>query len=508
MEPSLYAGFLLAWTIVYVAASAYCGWLARRPKGNSGNALLGVMFGALAIASAATATSMLTPEREEDFLLRAAHAAQMMTPVLLVHFAHAEERRPRMAQVLVLGYAVSGLLSIGALTGAFDVPLIGGTHFSIASGVGKAASVVFAVGVCCAAYSLGRVQSRIGITPFLGACLLAVTAVYDCVTALVSALRPSVSLAGFAAFTLTLFVGQAVRLAERREHLVAKTAELSKKSRSLGKSFRELRARQDELVRKEQLAAIGELSAVIAHEVRNPLAIMSNAVSTLRRANLDDDARATLLTILSEESARLNQLVGDLLHYAKPLTVERQSVNLFDLVKRAVTAVDDKPNVLLHLTQQDAVPRVGGDPLLLRQVLDNLVNNACQAMSSGGTLTVELARVEDETDASAPPQAVGAELVIRDTGEGMDTVVRSRALDPFFTTRPSGTGLGLAIVARVIDAHGGRLTIRSELGAGTEVRVFLPIDGEEPAPRLGQRLLPPVIEPFSHPESSRKKEAS
>ncbi|MBL8741801.1 MAG: hypothetical protein JNK04_11925, partial [Myxococcales bacterium] len=132
----------------------------------------------------------------------------------------------------------------------------------------------------------------------------------------------------------------------------------------------------------------------------------------------------------------------------------------------------------------------------IRQALDNVINNALQAMGGGGTLHIELLRSEEPA---------GVELVMRDTGEGMDTVVRKRALDPFFTTRPAGTGLGLAIVARVIDAHGGTLTIHSERGAGTEVRLLLPTSQKE-APRLGRGLLPPVVQPFA--SRSQKKEAS
>jgi signal transduction histidine kinase len=104
---------------------------------------------------------------------------------------------------------------------------------------------------------------------------------------------------------------------------------------------------------------------------------------------------------------------------------------------------------------------------LLRQVFDNLIDNACQAMGGGGTLTVRIRASQDEG-------VDGLAVDIIDTGEGMDTQVRSRALDPFFTTRPSGTGLGLAIVDRIVEAHGGNLRIESHTGEGTTVTVFLP----------------------------------
>jgi signal transduction histidine kinase len=220
-------------------------------------------------------------------------------------------------------------------------------------------------------------------------------------------------------------------------------------------------------VRKEQLAAVGELSAVVAHEVRNPLAIISNAVATLKRSGVGEEDRQTLLGILDEETTRLNRLVGDLLRYARPISLERQLVSLRDLVERGTALARGKIGVDLDVVQPEPTEKIWADPNLLRQVIENLVDNAIQAMSSGGALTVTLVNAEWEG-------VRGVELQIQDTGEGMDTEVRSRALDPFFTTRPSGTGLGLAIVARIVDAHGGSLRIKSARGAGTVMHVFLP----------------------------------
>jgi len=498
-----YAGFLVAWTLIYVSAACYCAWATRRPRSEPGTAQLAALFAFLAITSGAMAGALVLEPDASDFMLRLSHAAVMPTPIILVHFARAEGSDITKRRALLGAYAGSAILAAIALTGAFDGSPMTPHAFEASTRAGKLAAIILTSAVFVAAYALGRAIPRsksIGAGPFVGACLLSGTAVYDAITAVAGAGRPALLPAGFAAFTLALFIDLILRLARRREHLIEKTAELSRRSRTLTKSFRELRAKKDELVRKEQLAAIGELSAVIAHEVRNPLAIMSNAVATLRRANVDEEARETLLGILSEEGARLNQLVGDLLHYAKPLAIERQSVSLMELVKKALGQASDKPNIVVRVSQGEHVPSIGGDPLLLRQAIDNLVNNALQAMGNGGTLAVELHASSSGTR--------GAELVLRDTGEGMDTVVRKRALDPFFTTRPSGTGLGLAIVARVIDAHGGELTIRSERGAGTEVRVFLPCDEETVRARTPRRITQPVIEPFPADDGSRKREAS
>ncbi|MFO0762635.1 MAG: ATP-binding protein, partial [Byssovorax sp.] len=227
----------------------------------------------------------------------------------------------------------------------------------------------------------------------------------------------------------------------------------------------------DELVRKEQLAAVGELAAVIAHEVRNPLAIIANAVATLRRPQIQAGDRETLLQILDEETERLNRLVGDLLRYARPVTLQRQLLSLRDIAERAMVLAQGHDHVAVELVEDGPLEKILADGNLLRQVFENLITNALQAMSSGGILTVRLQNLEQDG-------LRGVEAQIQDTGEGMDTQVRNRALDPFFTTRPAGTGLGLAIVARIIDAHGGQLRIKSAAGAGTIMHVFLPIAGE------------------------------
>jgi signal transduction histidine kinase len=238
---------------------------------------------------------------------------------------------------------------------------------------------------------------------------------------------------------------------------------------------------------------------VVAHEVRNPLAIISNAVATLRRDGVPDDDRATLLTILDEETSRLNRLVGDLLRYARPIALERQLVSLREIVERGLSLADNRVDLSVELHEPEPTARIWADAGLVRQVFDNLIDNAIQAMSSGGVLTVTLVNLELDG-------ARGVEVQIQDTGEGMDTEVRARALDPFFTTRPSGTGLGLAIVARIVDAHGGVLRIKSKAGSGTVMHVFLPLSSEAPEPRRPRSDRPD--RPSSVPPLPRDLEAA
>jgi signal transduction histidine kinase len=255
---------------------------------------------------------------------------------------------------------------------------------------------------------------------------------------------------------------------------------LRERSRELRRSHGELRSTQLELVRKEQLAVVGELAAVIAHEVRNPLAIVANAVAGLKKQGVSREDQTTLLAILDEEVERLNRLVTDLLGYARPLSLQRTQLAVDDLVDRALGLARGQAGVMVSVDRQAADARVWADANHLRQVFDNLIDNAVQAMEGQGQLTVRLRTVTIEG-------LDGLAVDVVDTGEGMDTMVRKRAKDPFFTTRPSGTGLGLAIVDRIIEAHGGRFLIESRAGEGTTATVFLPFGRSSEPPQISSR---------------------
>ena len=274
------------------------------------------------------------------------------------------------------------------------------------------------------------------------------------------------------AAALIFLTGAIVALLVRSRRLAAERAsaerQIAELERRLAAAETAQEAAESAAIEKEQLAAIGELSAMIAHEIRNPLTIIGNAVTTLRRRETTPEDRATLFGILEEEAGRLNRLMNDLLSYARPVSLELQPVELREVIERALSLVPAGGGVDVELIEPEPVGEVLADPNLLRQVFENLVTNAAQAMShEGGTLTVRIER-------SAAGQPSGVTVLVEDTGEGMDTSVRDRALLPFFTTRPSGTGLGLAIVARFVRAHGGKLELKSAAGTGTTVRVFLP----------------------------------
>lgn len=500
MALSLYAGFLLSWAMLYVGAAAFSGWAGRRPLAQSGLARLVLVCVVLALSTATDGLSLLTSGRVAQTFGYVAEATALPVPLLFVEFFRA--RHPKR---LVRGAASWAEVTLVAATaGGALVAAIAAPAWS--SRLSLAGELVLAVSVLLTVLRIGRIAKRdraLGPSAFVGGLLLAVFAIYDAIVGLSHVNHMRLIHLGFALFAVAFFAGQIARIELLREDLMKEKQSLRAKSDRVTGAFRDLRVRQDELVRKEQLAAVGELAAVIAHEVRNPLAIIKNAVSSLRRRPEDASQTATLCAILDEESTRLNRIVGDLLHYAKPVSVTLQNVDVVDVVERAVSLMREEPRVELDLEVERGLPPIIGDAVLVRQAIDNVLHNAVQAMGSGGCITVGVRGRRSTPD--------GVEVTIRDNGEGMDTVVRRRALDPFFTTRPTGTGLGLAIVARVVEAHGGQLTILSERGAGTEVRIFLPRSSEESESHVRPRMLP-TIEPFrsssrpdaEEPPSSRR----
>jgi two-component system sensor histidine kinase PilS (NtrC family) len=223
---------------------------------------------------------------------------------------------------------------------------------------------------------------------------------------------------------------------------------------------------EEELRRSERLGAIGQLAAGLAHEIRNPLASLSGAIELLAADLPTGDRNSqTLAQIVKRETQRLNRLVTDFLTYARPGPGRSEPVPLralFDEI-RALLAKDEDCGVDLDIDIA-ADLRALGNPDQLRQVFWNLVLNAAQSEPADSVVQVR-ARL------SADPPEI--EISVADRGCGIPREKLDRIFEPFFTTKPKGTGLGLATVHRVVEAHGGRITVASERGKGTTVRVFL-----------------------------------
>jgi two-component system sensor histidine kinase PilS (NtrC family) len=218
---------------------------------------------------------------------------------------------------------------------------------------------------------------------------------------------------------------------------------------------------------RDRMAAVGEMAARMAHEIKNPLASISGSAQVLSSLGGLDTTGHRLLNILVDESRRLSKILDEFLDYTRPHQATHKPCNIaamlrdcMDLLRRSAEITDR--HVLLVEAPDEII--VHGEEHLLRQLFWNLSRNAIQAMPDGGRLTV-----------SAERRKSTAILVWSDSGVGMSEDVRQRAFEPFMTTNPQGTGLGLAVVYTAVEDHGGSIDIDSAPGRGTTITVELPL---------------------------------
>ncbi len=241
-----------------------------------------------------------------------------------------------------------------------------------------------------------------------------------------------------------------------------------------------------ELRRSERLAAVGELSASIAHEIRNPLAAISGSVQILRARLGSGGGEAEsrrLMDIVLREIDRLNHLITDFLHFARPSPPVREQVRVAEAVADVVEMFrsDGASRVEVRVEVEPELEACA-DRDQLRQALWNLVLNAAQAMPEGGPLEIRARALgpsqgpasEGRNEAEGGRKVRGVEICVGDRGPGIPADVRERIFDPFFTTRPEGSGLGLATVHRIVEGHGGSIRLEAREGGGTRVCLRLP----------------------------------
>lgn len=213
-----------------------------------------------------------------------------------------------------------------------------------------------------------------------------------------------------------------------------------------------------ELAKVKRLAEIGQMTAAIAHEIRNPLTSIRGAAQILQGESEVGQARAWGKVIESEADT-LNKLCDSFLEFAKPLTVLPRATNLNEVIERILKlsqAEAKEGNVQLSFISNPSLPIIRVDPDRIAQAVRNLVRNALDAMPTGGTLNVSAAIVGKQ-----------AEIIVTDSGEGIDKRDMPKLFTPFFTTKPSGTGLGLCNTMRILEAHGGTVKVESKKGETT-----------------------------------------
>lgn len=230
----------------------------------------------------------------------------------------------------------------------------------------------------------------------------------------------------------------------------------------------QVRALEEASRRQDRLAAVGRVSAGIAHEIRNPLASMRGAIQVLRADTKAESSEAELMEIILRESDRLDRIITDFLIYARPRAISLEDVDVRESLHETFTLLRHSPEIHeQHLIEEDLTDepvRARVDVAQMRQVFWNLARNSLQAMPEGGTLQATLRH--------APFGRV--RITFTDSGDGMSPDQVERLFEPFASTRAGGTGLGLSIVYQIIREHDGTINVRSREGDGTTITIELP----------------------------------
>jgi two-component system, NtrC family, sensor histidine kinase HydH len=235
----------------------------------------------------------------------------------------------------------------------------------------------------------------------------------------------------------------------------------------LAEANRNLQEAEAAVRRSERLVALGQLSAGLAHELRNPLGTVKASAELLaKQVEPDNEVAREMAGFISSEVDRTNALVTRFLDFARPLALRLEKTDLAQMIDQAVAEVGKHAppfDIAIYKNYSPDIPPFLLDGQLMERVIYNLLLNAAQASRPGGSIAVKTRQFDDTV-----------EIAVIDRGSGIDPKHLENIFNPFFTTKSSGTGLGLAIVSKIVDEHDGKITVESESGAGTVFRVYLP----------------------------------
>jgi signal transduction histidine kinase len=262
-----------------------------------------------------------------------------------------------------------------------------------------------------------------------------------------------------------LLVGSILGLLADRER--RQKNELHRTTRQLSETYRELQENFQHLKRVEQLSAIGQLSASLAHEIRNPLASIEGAADLLKPGAVPEEMREEFVGIIKKECRRLSRLLGDLLNLSRPRRPDYTSAPISEIlgsVLELIYVAAQKSQVTIRTEMPHGLPPLACDPEQIKQVFLNLCMNAIQAMPGGGEMVIEVSLSE-----------YNLVVEIRDEGPGIPSEHLHELFSPFFTTKKDGTGLGLPVAQQIVLRHGGLITAGANEPRGAVFTVTLPL---------------------------------
>jgi signal transduction histidine kinase len=264
-------------------------------------------------------------------------------------------------------------------------------------------------------------------------------------------------------FQVVALVVGALAQAERRQR-----EKQERTAQELAQAYRQLQESFEQLRRADRLAALGQLSAGLAHEIKNPLASMKGSLEILSSDFPPGHEKREFLDILEKELGRLNVVLSEFLQFARTPRPDRRPCNLkevVDAIKTLCSKEAHRHNVEIEVAYQEDLPELRLDAAQIQQALLNVVLNGIQAMPSGGSLSIRLERGNNSLN-----------VWIHDEGEGISAENRTRIFDPFFTTKEQGTGLGMAIAHNLVQGHGGDIRIVDKEDPGSTFQIVLPIE--------------------------------
>lgn len=235
------------------------------------------------------------------------------------------------------------------------------------------------------------------------------------------------------------------------------------------RDMRELRRLQEEIRRKEKLAAIGNLAAGVAHEIRNPLSSIKGFAKYFEGRSAQGSEEQELAKVMAKEVDRLNRVITELLDLVRPVDLRIKSVDINEVIEHSLYLIRqdaEVKNIAIHFDANPQLPLIEIDPDRFTQALLNLYLNAIQAIGSGGTLNVIVKSISGS----------GLKISVQDSGKGIPPEDLANIFNPYFTTKASGTGLGLAVVQKVIEQHQGKITVTSNPQSGTHFDMTIPLE--------------------------------